>query len=255
MRKRKHKKTIAKLGLLFTIILFLLASISMSYAHWTDTITIQGTVTTGTWETPCLCIRKVLDGSYTDPYTGDDLTIPNYDLNLIHQSDNNDPGFPTKFKLRFEVNNTCDEDLTDVVVTDRIGNVVAPRSIITKTHGSVTFEPYGFEREGFGHDDMTWSINTLLSGEIAVLEIWIETLPNGNEFYEPTSEDQPIPINDGGATVTATNSDGDTISATTESITLDIDPYGIPENQEPNDYLAIIAAPQLPYATPWVCNG
>lgn len=46
MRKRKHKKTIAKLGLLFTIILFLLASISMGYAAWTDTITIQGTVNT-----------------------------------------------------------------------------------------------------------------------------------------------------------------------------------------------------------------
>ena len=50
MRKRRHKKTIAKLGLLFTIILFSLASISMSYSAWTDTITIQGTVTTGTWE-------------------------------------------------------------------------------------------------------------------------------------------------------------------------------------------------------------
>ena len=50
MRKRKHKKTIAKLGLIFVIILLSLASISMSYAAWTDTITIHGTVTTGTWE-------------------------------------------------------------------------------------------------------------------------------------------------------------------------------------------------------------
>ena len=49
MKKRKHKKTIAKLGLIFVIILLSLASISMSYAAWTDTITIEGTVTTGTW--------------------------------------------------------------------------------------------------------------------------------------------------------------------------------------------------------------
>ena len=47
MRKRKHKKTTAKLGLLFVIILFSLASISISYGIWTDTITIEGTITTG----------------------------------------------------------------------------------------------------------------------------------------------------------------------------------------------------------------
>lgn len=46
MRRRKHKKTTAKLGLLFVIILFSLASISMSYGAWTDTITIEGTVNT-----------------------------------------------------------------------------------------------------------------------------------------------------------------------------------------------------------------
>ena len=46
MRRRNHKKTIAKLGLLFTVLLIGLASISMSYATWTDTITIEGTVST-----------------------------------------------------------------------------------------------------------------------------------------------------------------------------------------------------------------
>jgi len=46
MRKRKHKKTFAKLGLLFIILLISLASISMSYSAWTDTLTISGTITT-----------------------------------------------------------------------------------------------------------------------------------------------------------------------------------------------------------------
>jgi hypothetical protein len=73
MRKRKHKKTIAKLGLLFTIILFLLASISMSYAHWTDTITIQGTVTTGTWEWEETAWARMYDypNNFTHPFPGD----------------------------------------------------------------------------------------------------------------------------------------------------------------------------------------
>lgn len=50
MRRRKLK--IAKLGLLFTILLISLASISVSYSCWSDTITIQGEVNTGTWEVP-----------------------------------------------------------------------------------------------------------------------------------------------------------------------------------------------------------
>ena len=50
MGDAKIRKNFAKLGLLFVIILFSLASISMSYGAWTDTITIEGTVTTGTWE-------------------------------------------------------------------------------------------------------------------------------------------------------------------------------------------------------------
>ena len=50
MKRRKDKKTFAKLGLIFTILLILLASISMSYSAWTDTIMIHGTINTGNWE-------------------------------------------------------------------------------------------------------------------------------------------------------------------------------------------------------------
>jgi len=46
MRRRKHKKISAKLGLLFTFLIISLASISMSYSAWTDTITIEGTINT-----------------------------------------------------------------------------------------------------------------------------------------------------------------------------------------------------------------
>lgn len=49
MKRRKNKKTFAKLGLLFTVLLILLASISISYSAWTDTITIFGTINTGNW--------------------------------------------------------------------------------------------------------------------------------------------------------------------------------------------------------------
>ena len=49
MKRRKDKKTFAKLGLLFTVLLILLASISMSHSAWTDTITIYGTINTGKW--------------------------------------------------------------------------------------------------------------------------------------------------------------------------------------------------------------
>jgi len=248
MRKRRKKPPI-KLGLLFVIILFILVSINSSYSLWCEELYIKGNIQTGEWDDEeYLCIRKTVDGSYTDPYTGENLSVPNYDLNLIHQSDKNDPGFPTKFILKIEVENTLDEDLTCVEVTDKIGNLVAPRSLITITHGSVEFYPYGWNRQKFGHDCMDWDIGTLPSGETAILEIWIETLKNKAGFYEPTSEDQEIVINDKGAKVTAYNSEGEKISAETIGVALDIDPYG-----EEDDNLAIIGAPQLPYSTPWAC--
>ncbi len=247
--RKERKNTPIKLGLPLVTILFLLASTSISYSLWHEELYIEGEIQTGEWDYGCLCVRKIVDGSYTDPYTGEDLEVPNYELNLIHQSDSNDPGFPTKFKLKIEVENSYGEDLTDVEVTDKIGNLVAPRSIITITHGSVEFTPYGWNRQEFGHDYMDWDIGTLSAGETAILEIWIETLKNQPGFYEPTSEDQVIVINDLGAMVTAVTSEGETISAETIGVTLDIDPYG-----EPNDNLAIIGAPQLPYATPWACN-
>ena len=71
MRKRR-KKTIAKLGLLFVIILLSLAGISMSYAAWTDTITIEGTVTTGTWIVNESAWARMNDnpGDFIHPFPG-----------------------------------------------------------------------------------------------------------------------------------------------------------------------------------------
>ena len=246
------KIEIKKLGLLFIVLILCLAGIGISYSGFSDNLKIHGVVNTGEWGS-CLCIRKTLDGSFTDPITGDDLLVPFYDLNLIHQSDNNNPGFPTKFKLTIEVQNNCNVNLTNMNVTDKIGNQIAPRQIIEITHGKVEFTPYGLLRTSFGHDFMNWEIGTLKPGEIAILIILIETLPNPTGKYEPTSEDQELPINDGGANVTATTPRGEIIMLVTEGITLDIDPYGTSENSEENDNLAIIASPYLPYSTPWVC--
>ena len=91
MRKRKNKKTIAKLGLLFTILLISLASISMSYAAWTDTITIEGTITTGEAHNETAWARM-----YEDP---DDFTYEfpgsNWATYIINQSTEE----PTTFYL------------------------------------------------------------------------------------------------------------------------------------------------------------
>jgi hypothetical protein len=247
--KKRRKNIQIKLGLIFITLLFVLATTSISNALWYDYLHLDISVQTGEWDYPCICVRKIIDGSYTDPVTGEDLNVPNYKLNLIHQSDREDPGFPTKFKLKIEVENSCGEDFNCVKVTDKIGNLVAPRSIITITHGGVIFIPYGFNRQEFGHDYMVWYIGILPAEETAILEIWIETLKNKPGFYEPTSEDQEIVINDRGAKVKAITSEGEIIYAETVGVTLDIDPYGTPE-----DHLAIIGAPQLPYATPWACN-
>ena len=82
MSRRKHKKTIAKLGLLFVIILFSLASISMSYAHWTDTINITVTVNTGEW----LCEETAWARMVDDPEITDyDFPGSNWATYIIHQ--------------------------------------------------------------------------------------------------------------------------------------------------------------------------
>ena len=251
---RKTSKKNYKIGAIFIILIFCLAGISYSYSGLTDDVSVYASVDTGEWGS-CLCIRKTLDGSFTDPETGEDLLNPDYDLNLIHQSDKNNPGFPTKFHLIIEIENDCNENYTDMVITDKIGNQVAPRQIISISHGTVEFTPEGLNRQSYGHDYMTWDIGTLYAGETATIVILIETLQNPSGKYEPTSEDQEIPINDGGAKLEAYNENGDYVTATTEKITIDIDPWGASEDDEDNDNLAIIASPELPYSTPWACSG
>jgi len=71
MKKRKNKKTFAKLGLLFTVLLILLASVSISYSAWTDTITIYGTINTGNWEEETAWARMNDDpDDFTYNFTG-----------------------------------------------------------------------------------------------------------------------------------------------------------------------------------------
>jgi len=247
---RRRRKSLAKLGFIFIILLFILASVSISYSLWSDMLYIEGTVSTGIWAEPQICIRKILDGSYTDPYTGDNLTIPNYEENLIHIASYWNPGFPTKFKLFIEVNNSGGETYTNIVVTDTIQYKVAPREWTPST-GSVSWINYGFcgypwDGIHYGYNELTWCIGTLESGETATLEMWIETLQNPFNWYAPTSVYQCISINPG-ATLSATNLTGCIQYITTEGIDLDIDPYNLDCN------IGIIGSPQLPFATPWVC--
>lgn len=251
MKKRNKRKTkkIAEIGLIFTILFILLASVSMSYSSWwRDPIYIEGEINTTEWLNPCLCIKKIIDGSYTNSTNGELLDIPNYDQNQIHSSNNDNHGFPTTFKLKFEITNDCKSEFYNVVVEDIIGTMVAPREIELITHGSVIFNPKGLNRQSFGYDNMTWDIGTLLPGEIAQLTVIIETLPNQSGFYEPTTEDQTLLINYNGAELTAINIDGEIFTTTTDNIILEIKPYGTSD-----DNLALIESPQLPYETSLVC--
>ncbi len=72
MRKKRHKKTFAKLGLLFTVIIISLAGISAGYAHWTDTITINTTINSLD-DYNFLC----LNGCWTFNDTSEDSSIYN----------------------------------------------------------------------------------------------------------------------------------------------------------------------------------
>jgi len=50
MNHRKMRKGFGKLGLICFALVICLAGMGVGYAHWSDTVTIEGTITTGEWD-------------------------------------------------------------------------------------------------------------------------------------------------------------------------------------------------------------
>jgi hypothetical protein len=239
MRRFRRNAQINKtVGITFLLIMLALGTAGYSYSHWADTLHIQGTITTATWNKACVRIMKTLNGSFTDPYTGQDISTP---TNLIHVTSEKSLNFSTKFQLIITVKNCGTVDLENTVY-DVIENIVEPINA-TPTKGAVDWYYNHTTGGDFVQNYLNWTIGTLAAGETVQLEVWIQTLPNPTGKYEPTSESQPVEINRG-ANVTATSELGP-LMAMTEGMTLTIIDDGIPNNN-----LAVIT-PALPYSTPW----
>ncbi|MCD6155293.1 MAG: DUF11 domain-containing protein [Candidatus Verstraetearchaeota archaeon] len=229
------------------ILLFILVVNGVAYSHWNDRINIKGKMVTGEWRV-CIKIRKSLEGSFTDPWTGEDLSTP---TDLIAIASLN---FTTKFKLTIYVKNCGSKVLTDVFVRDRIQLNLAPLNS-TPSKGSVSWrewKPHGRPGE-FAFNYLTWIIGRLNPGEEATLVIWIGTLRNPRGKYEPTSGDdcccmcwQCLEINRG-AMVTATSPYG-ILFAVTGRINIRIVDDGTPGNG-----IGRIAT-TLPYVTCWAVD-
>ena len=211
---------------------------------------IYGKVKTTSWNA-CIKIRKTLEGSFTDPYTGEDLEEP---TNLIKVSHKPEDSFPTKFNLTICVKNCGSTTLTDVIVTDTIKNTVGPRDW-ELDKGSVSWDNGDWDGVHYGFNDLTWIIGSLSPGEKVCLTIMIETLQNPKDKYEPTSGDdgdsQKIEVNEG-ATVKAT-SPYNGLTATTDSITLLITDDDIEDNGIGLIWVYIDedTLDVLPYSTNW----
>lgn len=238
-RYRRNKPINKTIGITFLLILLALSITGYSYSHWSKTIYIQGTITTAHEKTACIRIMKTLNGSFTDPCTGLDLSTP---TNLVHVGTATNPGWPTKFQLIITVENCGTVDVSDAVY-DVIENTVEPINA-TASKGTVHWYLNKTTGGDYVQNFLNWTIGTLTPSEKATLEIWIQTLPNPSGKYEPTSENQPIEINRG-ATIKATSELGN-LEATTDAITLSIVDTDIPD--DPN--IAVIT-PTLPYSTPW----
>jgi len=231
-----------KMLLISILILVTLTTFGVAYPHWSGTLYLNGLITTGEWKKSCIKIYKVLNGSFTDLSTGDDLSEPTEYIAIASEI------FPTKFQLIICVENCGETSLENVIVTDCIETNVIPINL-TPSKGYVEWvnvTPGGNPGE-FVFNYLTWDIGSLSPGEQVCLVIWIETVRNPAGKYEPTSGDegdsQELEINRG-ATVVA-YFDDETLSATTEGITLIITDDGTPENG-----IGVIASPDLPYQTP-----
>jgi hypothetical protein len=185
---------------------------------------------------------KILNGSFTNPTTGQDQTEPTPYIAVASTT------FPTKFQLIITVENTGTINIADAVY-DVIENNVEPINA-TATKGTVSWINKT-TAQGFVQNTLNWTIGTLIPNEEATIEIWIQTLKNPAGKYEPTSGDegdsQYLEINRG-ANITATSEVG-TLLAQTENITLTIE-----DDNTPGNNLAIITSPTLPYSTPWATD-
>lgn len=238
---RTHRKQYSgKLTALILVPIIALAILGMSYSHWQETLTITGTVTTGKWKA-CIRIQKTLEGAFTNPETGEDLTTPT-DLIAIASTT-----FPTKFKLTIYIENCESTTLTNVVVTDMLPNEFGPINW-TASKGTVSW--HHIPPQGGGHWDGThfarnyliWDIGNLNPEESASLVIWIKTLMNPTDKYAPTSDNENYTINKGAKVVA--DSPLKTLSTTTGNVTISIRPY------DPEEKIGIIST-SLPYSTPW----
>jgi hypothetical protein len=232
--------------------------LGVAYSHWQEKIYVSGIVKTTTWES-CIKIRKCLEGTYTDPESGEWLETPNNTNIAIRAS------FPSIFKLRILVTNCESTALKNVVVTDKIRNNIAPNGTYNVNKGTVFWNPEP-HTEGFHKTDFTWNIGTLNGGASALLEIWLETLPNPTGKYEPTSGDegdgQYLQVNgevneetgiivELGATVYA-ESDFKILSATTGAIILRIEDDGVEDNRVGAMWIVTKdGLEELPYCTGW----
>jgi len=186
---------------------------------------------------PCLRIRKILEGAFTDPYADEpppDLPEPVDHIRVR-------AGWPTRFHLTIEVENCGNVNLTGVEVDDVIENWMAPRTVLECSHGSPPeMRPPG--DDGPGLDPIVWTIGDLPAGQSGYLKLLIETLRDPHDQYAPTLPDQVIEINRG-AMVHAVAPGFVASDATTEGITLTMQPSD-------NEHVSLIT-PRLPYSTPW----
>ena len=210
----------------------------VTHGLWHKELYIIGRIETGSWEAD-IRIWKELDGTFTDPETGADLTEPNRTHIAIAAA------YPSKFLLTIYVENRGSTPLTNIIVTDTLKNTITYRACEASS-GTVVIDPPS--NDGFQKEKLTWTIEEMQPGDIESLKIYIETLPNPSGKYEPTSGDegdwQDIEINEG-ATVTA-SSTFNGLTATTSGITLIITDNGTPE-----DGIGLIESPTLPYSTPY----
>jgi hypothetical protein len=140
--KRKRKNKSAKLGLIFIVLLFFLASTSMSYSLWYEELKLDIDIETTTWESG-IKIMKTLDY-----------------LSIVDDI----------YTLTITVWNNVSSDLTDVEVTDTLGIDAIPISgSETLTHGYISWVNTPVTDGEI--NDLTWYIGNLLTNEIAVLTI------------------------------------------------------------------------------------
>ncbi len=151
-RTRTTKKN--GLNILTLALLASSLTIGIQYSGWTDKVRIESRVKVGVWK-PRLEISKSLDGTFTDPKTGDSLTTPNRTHIAVAAS------WETTFKMTIKVRNTGGVKVHDITVKDIIENNVAPKDI-QPSQGTYTVYSWikkddPWNPPSFGFNEITWS--------------------------------------------------------------------------------------------------